>query len=106
MLTGVSLSPDTVGAACFDCGKGRVDFAAAPLVDGDFHGTGDLFASVLTGALARGRRLTEAAQLAAEFTSQCVQRTWETNPPRREGVDFEPLLWRLGQRMEAGLCRN
>ena len=106
VLTGVSLSPDTVGAACFDCEKGRVEFAAAPLVDGAFHGTGDLFASVLAGALVRGRRLTEAARLAAEFTSQCVRRTWENDPPRREGVDFEPLLWRLGQRMEAEPCRN
>ena len=26
--------------------------------------------------------------------------------PRREGVDFEPLLWRLGQRMEEEPCRN
>ena len=106
VLTGVSLSPDTVGAACFDREKGQVEFAAAPLVDGAFHGTGDLFASVLTGALVHGRRLTEAAQLAAEFTSQCVRRTREAGPPRREGVDFEPLLWRLGQRMEAEPCRN
>ena len=106
MLTGVSLSPDTVGAACFDRENGHVEFAAAPLVEGAFHGTGDLFASVLTGALTRDWRLMEAAQLAAEFTGQCVRRTWEEDPPRREGVDFEPLLWRLGQKMEAGPCRN
>ena len=102
VLTGVSLAADTVGAVCFDRDTGRMGFAAAPLVDGEFHGTGDLFASVLTGAIVQSRTLAEAAQLAAEFTSQCARRTWEEGTPRREGVDFEPLLWRLGQRMEQG----
>lgn len=106
VLTGVSLSPDTAGAACFDRETGRTDFASAPKIHGEFHGTGDLFTGVLTGALVRGRTLIEAARLAAEFTSQCARRTWEAGTPRREGVDFEPLLWRLGQRMEADSCRS
>ena len=76
------------------------------MVDGQFHGTGDLFASVLAGGLVRGWSLAEAAGLAAEFVSQCARRTWEEDTPRREGVDFEPLLWRLGQRMEATPCRS
>ena len=46
VLTGVSLMEDTIGAACFDRETGRVEFAAAPLVEGLFHGTGDLFTSV------------------------------------------------------------
>ena len=72
---------------------------SAPLVPGQFHGAGDLFAAVLTGALVRGRDLAEAAQLAADFTSQCAERTLAQDLPRREGIDFEPLLWRLGQVM-------
>ena len=100
VLTGVTLAEDAVGAACFDRETGRVEFVSAPLAPGQFHGTGDLFASVLAGALVRGWSLREAAQLAAEFTSQCVRRTWETGTPPREGVEFEPLLWRLGQRVE------
>lgn len=103
VLTGVSLVPDTVGAACFDRDTGEVTFAAAPRVEGEFHGTGDLFSSVLTGAVVRGWALREAAQLAAAFTARCARRTWEEGTPRREGVDFEPLLWRLGQRMEEGI---
>ena len=106
VLTGVSLAEDTVGAVCFDRDRGTVDFVSAPLVEGQFHGAGDLFASVLAGGLVRGWSLTEAAGLAAEFVSQCVRRTWEENAPRREGLDFEPLLWRLGQRMEEHSCRS
>ena len=111
VLTGVSLAPGTVGAACRDRETGRTSFVSAPLVQGQFHGTGDLFSSVLTGALVRGMGLAEAARLAADFTSQCVRRTWEEGTPRREGVDFEPLLWRLGQIVDAAedkekVCRT
>ena len=98
VLTGVSLEPGRVGAACFDRDTGRTDFASAPLAPGQFHGTGDLFSSVLTGALVKGRSLADAAQAAADFTSLCAEHTGKRDIPRREGVDFEPLLWRLGQR--------
>lgn len=101
VLTGVSLSPETAGAVCFDRDTGRTGLVRAPLASGQFHGTGDLFTSVLTGALVRGRSLLEAAQLAADFTSQCARRTGEQALPRREGVDFEPLLWRLGAALAA-----
>lgn len=106
VLTGVSLAEDTAGAACFDRERGTVDFVSAPLVEGRFHGTGDLFASVLAGGLVRGWSLAEAAGLAAEFVSQCARRTKAAGTPRREGVDFEPLLWRLGRRMEENPCRS
>ena len=99
VLTGVSLEPETVGAVCFDRAAGRTEIVSAPLVPGQFHGTGDLFASVLTGGLVRGKSLTEAVRLAADFTGQCARRTLEQDLPRREGIDFEPLLWRLGQVM-------
>lgn len=106
VLTGVSLTEGAVGAACLDRDRGTVEFVSAPAVEGQFHGTGDLFASVLTGGLVRGWSLAEAAGLAADFVSRCAQRTREEDTPRREGVDFEPLLWRLGQRMEEEPCRN
>ena len=99
VLTGAAPGQrDRAGAGCFDRTSGRTDFVSAPLAPGQFHGTGDLFASVLTGALVRGYALAEAAQLAADFTSLCALRTGGL--PVREGLDFEPLLWRLGQAAE------
>lgn len=96
VLTGVSLAPERVGAACFDRRTGRVEVVSAPQAAGSFHGTGDLFASVLTGGLVRGMSLAAAAGLAAEFTARCAARTAAADLPEREGVEFEPLLWRLG----------
>ena len=97
VLTGISLAADTAGAACFDRATGEISFVTAKRVEGEFHGTGDLFASVLTGALVRGRSLAESARAAAEFVSLVAAHTAAQDIPRREGVDFEPLLWRLGQ---------
>jgi pyridoxine kinase len=57
-----------------------------------FHGTGDLFASVLTGALVKGKCLYDAAEQAADFVRICVAHTAPQNTPDREGVDFEPML--------------
>lgn len=92
VLTGVSLSPGKTGAMCFDAKSGgtqavQVDFIAHPLL-----GTGDIFTSVLTGALVRGETLFAAAAQAAEFVRACAVHTVAQNLPLREGVDFEPML--------------
>lgn len=97
VLTGVSLSSDTLGAACFDRDTGETSFVQAKRVDKPFHGTGDLFASVLTGALCRGKNLNNAAQMASDFVSFIAERTAVQDIPGREGVDFEPHLWQLGR---------
>ncbi len=96
-LTGISLAPDTVGAVCYDRESNETTFVQAHRVAEQFHGTGDLFASVLTGALCRGKCLHDAAQLAADFVSRVAAYTVTCQHPKREGVDFEPLLWTLGQ---------
>lgn len=90
-----------VGAACYDRASGRAGLVMAPRVEGEYHGTGDIFASVLTGGLVGGMELEQAAALAARFVSQCAERTRRQAYPRREGVDFEPLLGWLAR--ERGL---
>ncbi|MDY3281956.1 pyridoxamine kinase [Dysosmobacter sp.] len=91
-LTGVSEAPGRTGALCYDARSGsletiQTDFGAHPLL-----GTGDIFASVLTGALVKGASLGEAARQASEFIRACAERTVAEDLPLREGVDFEPLL--------------
>ncbi len=98
VLTGAAMTPGSTGAVCFDAGTGRLTAAQAEFVAHPLHGTGDVFASVLTGALLRGEGLTDAAQLAADFIHDCAVRTVAQGLPFREGVDFEPLLGRLTER--------
>lgn len=92
VLTGASVTPEQTGAMCYDARTGWTEAVQTRRVPREFHGTGDVFASVLTGALVKGRSLTEAAWEAAEFVRACAERTVRERLPMREGVDFEPLL--------------
>ena len=92
VLTGVSLKPGQTGAACFHRETGQVSLIQTGFAGRAFHGTGDLFASILTGALVRGEPLFRAAERAAEFVRLCALHTTPQDLPPREGIDFEPLL--------------
>ncbi|WP_312279817.1 pyridoxamine kinase [Oscillibacter sp.] len=100
VLTGVSMSPGMTGAMCFDAKTGRAEPVQTDFVAHEFHGTGDVFASVLTGALVRGKSLTAAAMLAAKFVRACAERTAAAELPMREGVEFEPLLGYLTEEVQ------
>ena len=95
VLTGAAAGEDATGAVCFDAADGRVHTVQTERVPREFHGTGDVFASVLTGALVQGASLTEAARAAVDFVKLCAERTAAEGLPMREGVDFEPLLGAL-----------
>jgi pyridoxine kinase len=57
-----------------------------------FHGTGDIFASVLTGALVRGFELQNACRLAADFVVEAIHATLSHKDYNWYGVDFESAI--------------
>lgn len=62
-------------------------------VNRPFHGTGDVFTSVLTGAVLNGYDVVHAANIAADFVSQAIELTVKyPDIPIRHGVLFEPIL--------------
>jgi len=95
VITGVSLAPGQVGAACLDRDTGETSFAQAAQEPGQYSGTGDLFASVVLGSLLRGESLPQATQRAVTFIHDCVAYTNSLHTPILEGVAFEPLLPKL-----------
>ena len=57
-----------------------------------FHGTGDVFASALCGALTIGKSLEESLKIAVDFTVDSISKTID-NPDRNwYGVEFENAL--------------
>lgn len=92
VLTGFSSAPHLTGALCFDALTGEPSTIQVERVDREFYGTGDVFSSVLTGALVKGCSLHDSAAQAADFILACAKLTAKNNLPLREGVDFEPLL--------------
>ena len=95
VLTGYASAPGQVGALCYDRDTQQVEAVQTARVPQDFPGTGDLFASVLTGALTRGAPLLQAARTAVDFVGSCVARSVAEGASEADGVDFEPLLRHL-----------
>jgi pyridoxine kinase len=61
-------------------------------VPADFPGTGDIFASVITGSLLQGDSLPTAVDRAVNFTSKTINTTYEKDYNINEGVLFEKVL--------------
>lgn len=62
------------------------------LMPESFHGTGDIFASVLTAALMRGKSLQPAYTLAGNFVLEAIRTTLSHDDHNIYGVDFETVL--------------
>ncbi|MBQ9613437.1 MAG: pyridoxamine kinase [Lachnospiraceae bacterium] len=82
------------GASGLDLETGEYFEVRQEMLPVSFHGTGDLFAAVTSGALTKGMALREALQLAADFVHAAIRETVEHDPDKdkRFGVNFEPVL--------------
>lgn len=89
VLTGVGFNPDQTGAALRQ--KGQIRFFHHPKIEKSYHGTGDMFAACMTGALMQEKSLPEAIEIASEFTLRAIQATAEA-PAHWYGVKFETVL--------------
>lgn len=92
ILTGVSFSEAEIGVMSYTAETDTFGSYFHPRVNAGYHGTGDIFASVVTGGLMRGLELKEAYRLAGDFTAACIRRTADTPNGIRYGVYFEAEL--------------
>ncbi|MBR5428709.1 MAG: pyridoxamine kinase [Clostridia bacterium] len=99
VLTGVSFDGKNIGAAVYAPKDGLQTFFR-PRIPENYSGTGDVFASVLTAALIKGRTLSRAVQIAVDFTYECILRTYREYPGMVYGVDFEDSLYKLRKMTE------
>ena len=95
ILTGVPGDGDRLGIAG-KCRGGDVFTYFHEKAARGYFGTGDIFASVLTGNLVRGATPEAAARKAADFALQCIKTTLAAPDGRWYGTCYEQELWRLG----------
>lgn len=92
VLTGVSYDEKCLGVACYDAEKDEYTYCASERVKSVFHGTGDVWASSFTAAFVKGYEFTKAAQIATDFTAQCIKATIDDKDDHWYGVKFENCL--------------
>ncbi len=95
VLTGVESKNDLVGTAFYDKKTENCRCLMKDRINDRFHGSGDVFASVLTAGLVSGLDLQNAAEVASNFTYDCLIRTKNAGTDLRFGVNFESGLHSL-----------
>ena len=89
LLTGVGFAADRTGFA-LRAGE-SIEIFNHEKVGKSYSGTGDIFASAFCGALACGKALRPAGEIAAKFILRCIQDT-AAAPAHWYGVKFETAL--------------
>lgn len=92
ILTGVSLRDGKTGAMGYDAQKDEYFIYQHDRIPVAFHGTGDIFSSVLAGAFVLGIERTRALQIAADYTEMTIAKTLENPEKPWYGVDFEATI--------------
>lgn len=90
ILTGVAYDEGHLGSAVYD-GE-TLCYSEEEKVNGMYHGTGDVFGSAFVGALAAGKTIAEANEIAVKFTRETIKRKYEEQSDYRNGVPFETCL--------------
>ena len=98
VITGARPDDRRQGAVGYVAATGEYVFAYNDHVEGTYHGTGDIFAAVLSGALTRGLSLQDSLQTAVDFTLGCIRRTIGDDA-HYYGVRFEEELPELIRRI-------
>jgi len=101
VITGVSFEEGKVGAVFKDYETGETGQVMRDVIEGYYHGTGDVFGSALVGALESGISLRDSVRLAVDFTVGSIRRTFDSGADVRYGVDFEAGLLEYSRQVDA-----
>lgn len=99
VVTDIGFCDGKTGVALFQRGMTAPIFLFRERFQGVFHGTGDVFASFLLGALMNDQPLQTAVETALDLTHQSIQRTLADGVPLRYGVCFEQVLPTFWERL-------
>ena len=116
VLKGVDFSSDKIGVAYYSqknnndsrnlIGKSMIENSIDDMkiyfhhrYDENFHGTGDLFASVVTGALVLKKDIKDAVEIACDFIQESIECTLSNPNYNWYGVEFESALRNLSQKL-------
>ncbi len=75
--------------------KSDVKAIKSRLLGGSFSGTGDIFSSIVCGAILSGKSVYDAVSLAAKFIEKSIESTPSSNGYEPDGVNFQQALYML-----------
>lgn len=100
LLTGVTFEKGKLGAYGYDSQTKDFFYYYNEHLPVNFHGTGDVFASALTGALTLGKSFLDSTKIAVDYTVQTIRETIKNPEHNFYGVDFETAIPYLIERIK------
>lgn len=95
VLTGVGYKKGRTGVVCY---TNKHSYYEHKKEEKGRHGTGDVYASAFAGALLNGKKIEDAARIAADYTLLCIQHSQKG--ANFYGVKFEPEIKNLIKMLE------
>ncbi len=92
ILTGVTLEEGYVGVVAYDKLKNEFYNHFDKKINGHYHGTGDVFSSVIVSALLNEKTLKETIILANDYVINSIKDTLSLNRNPKYGLVFENYL--------------
>lgn len=100
IITGISFENDKLGAYGYNSKTKEFFSYYREYLPVSFHGTGDVFASALCGAVSNGKSIKESTEIAVDYTVECMKETIKNTDHNWYGVDFESALYYLIKRVK------
>ena len=92
VLTGVSFNKNELGVMSYDKNTGEFFKYFREKIPVKYHGTGDVFASALVGALVNEKTLEESLKIAVDYVWETIKETFIEKKENAYGVNFEAKI--------------
>ena len=89
VLTGVSFNESELGVMTYDKQTNSFESYFKEKINVKYHGTGDIFASTLVGALVNNNSLEESIKIAVDYVWETINDTYMSKGEKAYGVNFE-----------------
>lgn len=89
IVTGIKHKDEIINLITDESGTNTIK---STLLKGSFSGTGDIFSSIVCGAVTKGMNITEAVNLATKFITESIKNTPSELDYEPNGVNFQKNL--------------
>ena len=89
VITGVHIEPNRFGYIGYNTESQTFFSYSTKEIAIKSHGTGDVFASTVTGALMNDFSIEDSLKIAADYTCKCIENTYNDKNAVTYGVNFE-----------------
>lgn len=92
ILTGISFKDNELGVMSYNKETNKFFSYFREQIPVKYHGTGDIFASTLVGAILNEKSLEESLKIAVDYVWETIKDTYKEKKEDAYGVDFETKI--------------